>query len=55
MSGVCPQHDVLYDNLNCIEHLEVYASLKNVPRQSLDNEVKLIRLFFEFMINFNFL
>jgi ATP-binding cassette, subfamily A (ABC1), member 5 len=32
MSGICPQHDVLYDLLNCVEHLELYASLKGVPK-----------------------
>lgn len=39
MSGVCPQHDVLYDNLNSVEHLEIYASLKNVPRNQIDSQV----------------
>ena len=44
MSGVCPQHDVLYDDLNCIEHLEVFANLKNVKHEKLKNEVRLISL-----------
>ena len=29
--GVCPQHDVLYDQLTGREHLELFATLKGVP------------------------
>ncbi|OQR88959.1 ATP-binding Cassette (ABC) Superfamily, partial [Achlya hypogyna] len=29
--GVCPQHDVLYDELTVREHLALYAALKAVP------------------------
>ncbi|KAF0720764.1 Aste57867_43 [Aphanomyces stellatus] len=29
--GVCPQHDVLYDELTVDQHLQLYAALKNVP------------------------
>lgn len=28
--GVCPQHDILFDNLTCKEHLELYAAFKGV-------------------------
>ena len=44
MSGVCPQHDVLYDDLDSFQHLEVFASLKNIPRANLKHEVKTIRI-----------
>ena len=27
--GVCPQHDVLFDQLTPIEHLELFYELKN--------------------------
>ncbi|TPX32073.1 hypothetical protein SmJEL517_g04789 [Synchytrium microbalum] len=30
--GVCPQHDILFDDLTAREHIELYAGLKGVPR-----------------------
>lgn len=29
--GVCPQHDILWDDLTCEEHLMFYARLKGIP------------------------
>ena len=29
--GVCPQHDVLFDDLTVEEHLEIICALKGVP------------------------
>jgi len=29
--GVCPQHDILWNDLTAREHLEIFAELKNVP------------------------
>ena len=29
--GICPQHDVLFDDLTAKEHIELYAGLKGVP------------------------
>ena len=29
--GVCPQHDVLFPELNVRQHLEIFAAFKNVP------------------------
>lgn len=31
--GVCPQHDILWNELTAEEHLEIFADLKGVPRQ----------------------
>lgn len=28
MTGVCPQHDILFDNLTPREHLEFFAAVK---------------------------
>eukprot|EP01046_Picozoa_sp_COSAG06_P036124 COSAG06_NODE_3952_length_4727_cov_2.586646_9_plen_69_part_00 len=28
--GVCPQHDVLFEKLTCIEHLRIFAGIKGV-------------------------
>lgn len=38
--GLCPQHDVLFDNLTVAEHLYFYAQLKGLPRQKCPEEVK---------------
>ncbi|RHY10803.1 hypothetical protein DYB36_012240, partial [Aphanomyces astaci] len=37
--GVCPQHDVLYDDLTVHQHLELYAALKNVPADDVQTQV----------------
>jgi len=36
--GLCPQFDILWDELTAREHLELYAALKGIPRRSLRNE-----------------
>uniref|UniRef100_A0A8C2W134 ATP binding cassette subfamily A member 3 n=1 Tax=Chinchilla lanigera TaxID=34839 RepID=A0A8C2W134_CHILA len=38
--GLCPQHDVLFDNLTVTEHLYFYAQLKGLSRQKCPEEVK---------------
>jgi ABC-type multidrug transport system ATPase subunit len=38
--GVCPQHDVLWDNLTGREHLELFAKLKNIPADEISQEVE---------------
>ncbi|XP_056143491.1 phospholipid-transporting ATPase ABCA3 isoform X2 [Lampris incognitus] len=37
--GLCPQHDVLFDNLTVREHLLFYAQLKGYPRDKIPAEV----------------
>ncbi|XP_041378992.1 cholesterol transporter ABCA5-like isoform X2 [Gigantopelta aegis] len=34
MTGVCPQHDILYDELSCREHLEIFAAIKGVKQKN---------------------
>ena len=34
--GVCPQHDILFEELTAVEHVELYAGLKGVA----PNEIK---------------
>ena len=29
--GVCPQHNILFDNLTVAEHLQLFAGIKRVP------------------------
>ncbi|XP_037670546.1 ATP-binding cassette sub-family A member 3 isoform X2 [Choloepus didactylus] len=38
--GLCPQHDILFDNLTVAEHLYFYAQLKGLPRQKCPEEVQ---------------
>eukprot|EP00931_Biecheleriopsis_adriatica_P087374 TRINITY_DN61860_c0_g1_i1.p1 TRINITY_DN61860_c0_g1~~TRINITY_DN61860_c0_g1_i1.p1 ORF type:complete len:2265 (+),score=447.26 TRINITY_DN61860_c0_g1_i1:78-6872(+) len=37
--GVCPQHDVLWEELTCEEHLRLFAGFKGVPREAVAQEV----------------
>jgi ABC-type multidrug transport system ATPase subunit len=36
--GVCPQHDLLFENLTVMEHIELYGELKGVPRADVQRE-----------------
>ncbi len=38
--GVCPQHDILYDDMTCLEHLKLFAVIKGVPHKYIDEEVE---------------
>lgn len=38
--GLCPQHDVLFDNLTVAEHLYFYAQLKGLSRHKCPEEVQ---------------
>jgi len=38
--GICPQHSVLWDNLSVTEHLELYAEIKNVPKQEALEQIE---------------
>ena len=38
--GVCPQHNILFDDLTVQEHLVMFASFKGVPRGELKQEVE---------------
>ncbi|TNN68845.1 ATP-binding cassette sub-family A member 3 [Liparis tanakae] len=43
--GLCPQHDVLFDNLTVREHLLFYAQLKGFPKDKIPDEVdRIIRV-----------
>uniref|UniRef100_A0A6Q2XA99 ABC transporter domain-containing protein n=1 Tax=Esox lucius TaxID=8010 RepID=A0A6Q2XA99_ESOLU len=43
--GLCPQHDVLFDNLTVREHLLFYAQLKGYPCEKIPDEVdRIIRI-----------
>ena len=40
--GVCPQNDILFDNLTVKEHLEMYAVFKGVNKKNIPQEVEKI-------------
>ncbi|RIA85383.1 hypothetical protein C1645_781967 [Glomus cerebriforme] len=33
--GVCPQHDILFNDLTAKEHIELYAGIKNIPTEEI--------------------
>ena len=37
--GICPQHDVLFDDLTIEEHLEMFCVFKSVPKEKIKNEI----------------
>ncbi|XP_068946900.1 phospholipid-transporting ATPase ABCA3-like [Petaurus breviceps papuanus] len=37
--GLCPQHDVLFDEMKVAEHLFFYAQLKGLPKENCPEEV----------------
>eukprot|EP00659_Diplonema_papillatum_P020657 gene20657-31831_t len=37
--GLCPQHNILWENLTCAEHLAFYAGLKGVPSKQIQEKV----------------
>ena len=39
MTGVCPQQNVLFDDLTCHEHLTFYANLKGVAKDRVASHV----------------
>jgi ABC-type nitrate/sulfonate/bicarbonate transport system ATPase subunit len=42
--GVCPQHDVLFEKLTCIEHLRIFAGVKGCADDSDSVFEELLRL-----------
>lgn len=37
--GVCPQHDILFENLTVKEHLEMFATFKGVDSEKVQGEI----------------
>jgi ABC-type multidrug transport system ATPase subunit len=37
--GVCPQHDILFGLLTVREHLELFAAIKDVPKEDTDRQI----------------
>lgn len=36
--GVCPQHDLLWDEMTGREHIEFFARFKGVPEDQIEKE-----------------
>lgn len=39
MTGFCPQHNILFDVLSVKEHLIIFAGIKGIPDDLVDQEV----------------
>ncbi|ESP03886.1 hypothetical protein LOTGIDRAFT_110141 [Lottia gigantea] len=39
-AGICPQHNILYDDLSCREHLQVFAGIKGVQPNLVKSEIE---------------
>ncbi|KAM7538820.1 hypothetical protein Aperf_G00000051094 [Anoplocephala perfoliata] len=37
--GLCPQHNVLFDNLNVVEHIKFYGYLKGLSKEEVNSEI----------------
>ncbi len=40
--GVCPQHDILWDDLTAWEHMELFGNLKDTPREQMKDEITML-------------
>ena len=40
--GICPQHDILFNNLNVKEHLEMFSIFKGVDSEQIKMEINKI-------------
>ena len=40
MTGICPQHDVLFDELTPREHLQFFARIRGIGPQKIQSEVE---------------
>ena len=44
-TGICPQHNILFDDLTCVEHLQLFAGIKGVPDDQIEKEVSIPNTF----------
>ncbi|XP_033748206.1 ATP-binding cassette sub-family A member 5-like isoform X2 [Pecten maximus] len=40
MTGICPQHNILFDDLSSVEHLHLYGAIKGVSDSRLQSEAE---------------
>ena len=41
MTGVCPQQNILFDDLSPVEHLKFFGMIKGITGDKLQSEVRL--------------
>lgn len=53
MTGVCPQHNILFEDLTCVEHLQLFAGIKAIDKYKRETEVcfvyHIVKLLVEFI------
>ena len=47
--GICPQHDVLFDDLTVKEHLEMFCVFKSVKKENIEEEINNILIDFDLL------
>ena len=47
--GICPQHDVLFDDLTVKEHLEMFCVFKSVQKENIEDEIDKILIDFDLL------
>ncbi|OWF36066.1 ATP-binding cassette sub-family A member 5 [Mizuhopecten yessoensis] len=40
MTGVCPQHNIIFDDMSCVEHLHLYGAIKGAADHLLQSETE---------------
>lgn len=38
--GVCPQHDILWNDLTAREHMEIFCDIRCIPREEMNEVIK---------------
>ncbi|XP_053402183.1 cholesterol transporter ABCA5-like isoform X2 [Mercenaria mercenaria] len=39
MTGICPQHNILFDDFTCLEHLRIFAGIKGIADDQVEKEI----------------
>lgn len=42
LMGLCPQHDVLFEQLTALEHLRLFGRFKGVPKEALERDIPVV-------------
>jgi len=55
ITGVCPQHDILWNELTAREHLKIFAEMKGIPYKEISGLIdeKIKRSIFYLMLETN--
>ncbi|XP_060587751.1 cholesterol transporter ABCA5-like isoform X2 [Ruditapes philippinarum] len=39
ITGICPQHNILFDDFTCLEHLRIFAGIKGIDKSQVETEI----------------